>query len=231
MKVWLIGTPIGNLDDLTTRSRQIIESLDILACEDTRRAGRLCQLANISRPPKFVVLNEHSESKATKKLIEEINAGKQVGLISDAGMPTICDPGKNFVQALYEAGIEVSVAPGPTAISAALAISGMDANRFVFEGFLPRKGRKRTERFDYLKVETRTVVIYESSHRIQATLTDLLSALGEQRKIFIGNELTKMHEKAWRGDLAHFQEALSNKKSNEVVKQKGEFVLVLEGVK
>lgn len=234
--VWIIGTPIGNLEDLTARARQVIESLDILACEDTRRAGRLCQLAGISRPPKFVILNEHTEEKATTKLLAEIKAGKRVGLISDAGMPTICDPGKDFVAALYEAGVEVSVVPGPTAISTALALSGMDANRFVFEGFLPRKGRRRTERMAYLESEKRTVVIYESPYRLNATLQDLFSALGHlgNRRVFVAKELTKLHEETWRGDLADLAD-LAN--SSDLKKPfsafgdapKGEFVIVLEG--
>lgn len=221
-EIWLIGTPIGNLDDLTTRARQIIESLDILACEDTRRAGRLCQLAGIERPPKFIVFNEHTETKAIPKLITAAESGKRVGVISDAGMPTISDPGKDLVAALHDAGIKVSVVPGPTAISAALALSGMDANRFVFEGFLPRKGKKRKDRLADLATEKRSVVIYESPYRVLATIKDLFTALGH-RQVFVAKELTKLHEENWRGDLADAEAVISEST------QKGEYVIVLEG--
>ena len=223
--VWVIGTPIGNLEDISTRARQTIESLDILACEDTRRAGRLCELAGISRPPKLVVLNEHTEHSATKKLIDYVQTGSKVGLISDAGMPTLSDPGRHFILACHQADIAVSVIPGPTAFSAALALSGMDANRVVFEGFLPRKGKKRAERFSDLASEVRTTVVYESPHRIHALLEDLCSALDSSRSIFIARELTKMHEQVWRGELGAAKDALG------AATPKGEFVVVIAGVK
>ena len=225
-KFWIVATPIGNLEDLSQRARRIIESADVLACEDKRRAGRLCQLAGLKRPPILALVNEFTEEESIPKIISDIKDGKTVALISDAGMPSISDPGRKLIEAVFDEGIEISAAPGPTSISTALALSGMDANRYVFEGFLPRKGQKRAARLAYMAGETRTLVIFESPHRLEKCIQDLCEALGGSRKIFIARELTKLYENLWKGELEDALELTAQPSY-----KKGEFVIVIEGIK
>lgn len=223
----VVGTPIGNLSDLTPRAADVLGSVDAVICEDTRRTGKL--LAHIGRRgdrterAELLVANEHTEVPRIQEILDRLDRGQQLGLVSDAGMPTISDPGEHIVRAVTNAGFSVEVIPGPTAVSAALALSALPTGRFVFEGFLPRKGRERTDRLAELATETRTMVLYEAPHRIQRTLADLASVCGGDRSVSIARELTKLHEEVIRSTLAdanlHF----------DAVEPRGEFVLVVAG--
>lgn len=218
----MVGTPIGNLGDLSARGLQVLAEADAIACEDTRRTGRLLSLAGVSAPP-LLVANEHTEVIRTVEILERLGRGQRVVLVSDAGMPTISDPGARIVDAVARAGFVVDVVPGPDAVATALALSGMPADRFVFEGFLPRKGRERAHRLGALVNEERTVVLYEAPHRLRRTLSNLLDVCGPDRGVAVARELTKLHQEVRRGPLgelvAHFDQ----------VDPRGEFVLVVAG--
>jgi 16S rRNA (cytidine1402-2'-O)-methyltransferase len=196
----LVATPIGNLGDLSPRARQELEAADLVACEDTRRTGRLLQLSGI-RARALLTVNDHTEAAAVKDVLARLGAGERVAVVTDAGTPGISDPGERLVRAAARAGYEVVVVPGPSAAIAALVASGLPTGRFVFEGFLPRKGAARTERLRALAGETRTVVLYEAPHRIARTLEDLAAAFGPARRVAVARELTKLHEEVWRGTL------------------------------
>ena len=218
----LVGTPIGNLGDLSPRGIEALAAADAVACEDTRRTGRL--LAHIGvRAPVLIVMNDHTEGEVIGRIIERLTAGERVAVVSDAGMPGISDPGERLVAAVSAAGLRIEVVPGPSAAITALVGSGLPAGRFVFEGFLPRKGSGRAERLRELATESRTVLLYEAPHRLERTLTDLVGICGSQRQIVFARELTKLHEEFWRGTLA---EAIS--RCGEV-EPRGEYVLVLAG--
>ncbi len=218
----IVGTPIGNMADLSPRAVATLTSADLIACEDTRRTGRLLQLAGIPKRP-LTVANEHTERSRAGSIIDQIAGGASVALVSDAGMPGISDPGMALVNAVIEAGLTVDVIPGPTAISAALVLSGLPMDRYVFEGFLPRKGTERTAIVRSIVGEKRTVVLYESPKRVVATLAALAEACGPERPVAVGRELTKLHEDVVRGSLAsvraHFVEH----------EPRGEFVIVVGG--
>lgn len=196
----VVGTPIGNMGDLSSRAVAVLGAVEVIACEDTRRTGRLLDLAGIRRP-ELLVLNEHTERTRTGEIIRRLDEGQRVGLVSDAGMPTVADPGRRLVAAVAGAGHPVVAVPGPAAVTTALAISGFPADRFVFEGFLPRKGRDRTDRLRSVAQEPSTVVIYEAPHRIVRTLADLAAACGGDRPAVIARELTKRYEEVLRGRL------------------------------
>lgn len=220
----LIGTPIGNLGDLPPRAAEAFAAADVVACEDTRRTGRLLQHMGI-RAPKLVRLDDHTEHSTAPALIERISVGGDVvAVASDAGMPGLSDPGALIVKVAVEAGVLIEVIPGPFAAAVALVGSGLlDATgRFVFEGFLPRKGSERQLRLAQLLTERRTIVLYEAPHRLIKTLTDLAGLLGAERSVALCRELTKMHEETFRGTLA---EALSH---CEAVAPRGEYVVVVE---
>jgi 16S rRNA (cytidine1402-2'-O)-methyltransferase len=217
----LVGTPIGNLGDLSPRAIEAIAGADLLACEDTRRTGRLLAHAGIT-PPRMIVVNEHTEAKERTRVLRALSAGKSVVVVSDAGVPGISDPGERLVRAAIEAGHPVEVVPGPSALVAALVVSGLPTARFVFEGFLPRRGSDRTERVAALRDERRTIVLFEAPHRVERTLTDLAAALGGDRRIAIARELTKLHEEVWRGTL---DDAVAWAARGA----KGELVIVVEG--
>lgn len=217
----LVATPIGNLGDLSPRAIAEFARAEVLCCEDTRRTGKLLQHAGV-RAKELCVVNDHSEFAATGHLVERMLRGDRVVLVSDAGTPGISDPGERLVAAAVEAGIEVVVVPGPAALIAALVASGLATARFVFEGFIPRKGSERSKRLHELASERRTVVLYEAPHRLERTLVDLAEAFGAQRRVAVARELTKMHEQVWRGTL---DEAVKWAATNP----KGEFVLVLDG--
>ena len=197
----LVGTPIGNLDDLAPRVIETLAAADVICCEDTRRTGRLLQLAGIARQAPLVVVNEHTETAEIGRVLARLAAGERVAVVSDAGMPGISDPGERLVRAAVDAGHAVEVVPGPSAVLTALVVSGLPTGRFVFEGFLPRKGAARTERLAAVATEPRTVVLYEAPHRLARTLADLAGACGGDRPVAIARELTKLHEEVWRGDL------------------------------
>lgn len=217
----VVGTPIGNLGDLSPRARDALAGADLVACEDTRRTGRLLAAAGVDRRP-LVVVNDHTERRAAGDLVARARAGTVVALVTDAGMPGVSDPGEDVVAAFVAAGLPVEVVPGPTAVTTALAASGLTSGRFVFEGFLPRKGSGRTGRLAEVAAEQRTVVLYEAPHRAERTIADLVEACGPDRPVAIGRELTKLHEEWFRGDLAGAAVWLADE-------PKGEFVIVVGG--
>jgi 16S rRNA (cytidine1402-2'-O)-methyltransferase len=218
----LVGTPIGNLRDLSPRAAEELAGADAVCCEDTRRTGKLLTLAGIERRP-LVVVNEHTEEREIPRVVARLDRGERVVLVSDAGMPGISDPGERLVRAAVAAGHRVEVVPGPSASLAALVVSGLPARRFVFEGFLPRKGAGRAERLAALAGERRTAVLYEAPHRLARTLADLVEACGGDRRVAVAREITKLHEEVWRGTLAG---ALAWATERE---PPGEIVVVLEG--
>ncbi len=220
-KLVLCGTPIGNLEDVTLRLIRTLQEADVIACEDTRRTRKLLSHHGI-KPKSLCVYNDQNERRQAKELLSTIAHGRSVALVTDAGMPGLSDPGYRLVRACVEQGVPIEVVPGPTASVSALAISGLPPARFVFEGFLPRKSGERRRRLEELKDEPRTLVIYESPHRIEALLTDAADVLGSRSAALV-RELTKMHEEVRRGPLP---ELLAGVRSEP---PRGEIVLVVEG--
>ena len=218
----LVGTPIGNLADLSPRAAEVLGTADLVVCEDTRRTGRLLQAAGVTAK-KLLAAHDHNEVAQIGGVLDRLRAGEMVAIVSDAGMPGISDPGERMVRAAAEAGIEVVVVPGPSAAIAALVASGLPTGRFAFEGFLPRSGSGRTERLAALVGERRTIVLYEAPHRLGRTIADLASVLGGERRVAIGRELTKMHEEVWRGTL---DDAVARAAT---IEPRGEHVLVVDG--
>lgn len=222
MPLVLVGTPIGNLGDLAPRAVEALRAADAICCEDTRRTGRLLQHAGIDRKP-LIVVNDHTEEAAAQGVLDRLAAGERVALVSDAGMPGISDPGGHLVRRALDEGIAVEVVPGPSAALTALVLSGLPAGRFVFEGFLPRKGAGRRDRLAEIAAERRTVIMFEAPHRLPRTLGDLLEACDGDRRIAIGRELTKLYEETWRGTVRDAVAWAADKEP------RGEMVLVLEG--
>lgn len=220
----VVGTPIGNLGDLSPRAIEALGAAAVVACEDTRRTGRLLQHAGV-RAPRLVRLDDHTEAAVAPGLVERVRGGDVVALVSDAGMPGISDPGATLVAAVAEADLAIEVVPGPFAGVVAAVGSGLldPSGRFCFEGFLPRKGAERVARVAALVDEPRTLVLYEAPHRVERTLVDLAAELGAERRVAVCRELTKLHEQIWRGTLGqavrHWHEHAP----------RGEFVLVVEG--
>ena len=221
-KLILIPTPIGNLDDITLRAIECIKDADLILCEDTRRSLKLMNHLEIKKPLKsFHKFNEHL---TVEKIIFEIQSGIKVGLISDAGTPSISDPGYLIVKMCIDNNIDVECLPGPTALIPALAISGLPSERFTFEGFLPvKKGRKT--RLQELSLEKRTMIFYESPYKLYKTLKDFYDFFGPDREISISKELTKIFENTKRGKIRDIIDTYENKKL------KGEFVIVVKGLK
>jgi 16S rRNA (cytidine1402-2'-O)-methyltransferase len=213
----LVGTPIGNLEDLSPRAVRTLAEADVVLCEDTRRTGRLLQAAGVSAK-KLIAVHDHNEVAQVGMVLDRLGRGELVAVVSDAGMPGISDPGERLVRAAADAGFEVQVVPGPSAAITGLVASGLPTGRFVFEGFLPRSGSGRTERLAALAGEQRTVVLYEAPHRLERTLADLFEALGD-RRVALARELTKLHEQTWRGRLS----------SPPDTEPRGEYVVVVEG--
>lgn len=219
-RLFLVGTPIGNLGDMTERAKQTLAGVDVVAAEDTRRTGRLLSRFGIKRP--LVSLFEGNEARRTAELLAALREGKDVALVTDAGMPLISDPGHRLVRACVDEGIDVRVVPGPSAVTAALAVSGLPSDRFVFEGFLPRKAGDRRERLRSLADEQRTIVVFESPLRLETLLRDVLEEVGD-RRVAVARELTKLHEEVVRGRAS---EVLARLGGSE---PKGEVVVVIEG--
>ncbi len=217
----LVGTPIGNLGDLSARAVEALAAADLVCCEDTRRTGRLLEHAGV-HGARLRRVDEHTESDAVEEVGELLANGATVAVVTDAGMPALTDPGGRLVAASAAAGHTVTVVPGPSAGLAALAVSGLPAGRFCFEGFLPRKGRARAERLEQIARERRTTVLYESPYRLQSCLQDLAEACGPLRRAVVARELTKLHEEVVRGSLAE----LCQWSQGPV---KGEVVVVVEG--
>lgn len=219
-KLYICGTPIGNLDDITFRALKVLEGVDIIAAEDTRRTIKLLNYFGIDNH--LESYHEHNELTKAERLIALLKDGKAIALVSDAGMPGISDPGLKLVERSIEEGIDIIPIPGPTAAVNALVVSGMDTSKFVFEGFLIRKGKERDEQLDRLKAEQRTIVLYESPYRLKDTLKDLQQNM-TKRKIAIIRELSKLHEEKI---YANTDSILSKIAGREI---KGEIVLVIEG--
>lgn len=217
-RLWLVATPIGNMADLSPRAIDTLNAADLVCCEDTRRTGLLLQRAGV-RATRLAVCNDHTEAARVDDVLSVLDTGGDVALVSDAGSPGISDPGERLVAAVLERGHTVSGVPGPTAAILALTMSGLPTGRFVFEGFLPRKGRERATRLAEIATERRTTVIYEAPHRVRRTLDDLRSACGDDRMTVVVRELTKLHEEVRRGRLADI----------DVGEPRGEYVLVLAG--
>lgn len=221
-KLYICGTPIGNLDDISRRVLKTLQEVDLIAAEDTRRTARLLNYFAIDTP--LTSYHEHNEQEKAGKLLSMLEQGKNLALVSDAGMPGISDPGLIIIKKAIEAGIEIIPVPGPTAAISALVVSGLDMERFIFEGFLPRKGKERQERLEELKRETRTVILYESPYRLKETLIELSPVLRE-RRLAVVRELTKIHEEKLYGTA---EEILMKIADREI---KGEIVIVIEGIK
>jgi 16S rRNA (cytidine1402-2'-O)-methyltransferase len=200
--VILVGTPIGNLGDLSPRAVQALTDADVIAAEDTRRTRPLLTAAGIPAAGRLVSFHGPDEPELARRLVERIvERNERLVCVTDAGMPGISDPGERLVTAALAAGVAVEVVPGPSAALAALVLSGLPTGRFVFEGFLPRKGRQRAERLAQLPTEERTIVLFEAPHRLEATLADLAAAFGPDRPVAVARELTKKFEDVWRGTL------------------------------
>jgi 16S rRNA (cytidine1402-2'-O)-methyltransferase len=219
--LYFIATPIGNLSDITYRAVETLRSVEVLACEDTRRTGRLLKHLGI-HVSRLIVANSHTEAYAAAEIIELLKQGIDVGLVTDAGMPGISDPGERVASAVIESGEKLTVIPGSSAPVSALVVSGLSAGRYVMEGFLPRKGRERSHCLERIALEESTSVMLESPKRIGATLNELTKVCGKSRKAVVVRELTKLHEEISRGSL----EELSEKFKNGT---KGEIVLLVSG--
>ena len=219
-KLYIVGTPIGNLGDLSDRARDTLGSVDLVAAEDTRRTGRL--LAHAGIKARMVSLFEGNERERTASILDELREGHDVALVSDAGMPAISDPGFRLVRACAEEQIDVAVVPGPSAVTAALVVSGLPVDRFVFEGFLPRKAGERRDRLRAMAHDPKTVVLFESPLRLATLLRDVLVELGD-RHVAVCRELTKLHEEVVRGRTSEVLARLADSEP------KGEVVVVLEG--
>jgi 16S rRNA (cytidine1402-2'-O)-methyltransferase len=217
----LCGTPIGNLEDSSTRLIRTLEEADVVACEDTRRARKLLSHHGITAK-RLVTYNDQNERRRAQELVTSIERGETVALISDAGMPGLSDPGYRLVRACIEAELPITCVPGPSASITAVAISGLPPARFVFEGFLPRKKSERRRRLEELRIEQRTVVFYESTHRVEESLADMVEVFGSRPAALV-RELTKLHEEVRRGTL---DELLDSVKASP---PKGEIVVVVGG--
>lgn len=215
-----MGTPIGNLADLSQRARETLGSVDLVAAEDTRRTGRL--LAHLGLKVRMLSFFEGNERQRIDELLDRLREGERVALVSDAGMPAVSDPGFRLLQAAVAAGVEITVVPGPSAVTAALVVSGLPTDRWVFEGFLPRRPSERRERLRALAHDPRTVVLFESPLRVITLLRDVLVELGDRRAA-VARELTKLHEEVVRGRVSEVIASLLDSEP------RGELVVVIEG--
>ncbi|MBO0731359.1 MAG: 16S rRNA (cytidine(1402)-2'-O)-methyltransferase, partial [Acidimicrobiaceae bacterium] len=200
-EIVVVGTPIGNLGDLSPRAAAALAEADVICCEDTRHTRKLLSAAGIPAP-RLVAMHQHNEAAAAADAVRLAAGGSTVAVATDAGMPGISDPGGRVIAQALEAGVPVRVVPGPSAALAALVASGLPAERFCFEGFLPRKGGDRAARLAAVASETRTTVVFESPRRAAATLADLAAVCGGDRLAAVGRELTKLHEEVRRGTLS-----------------------------
>jgi 16S rRNA (cytidine1402-2'-O)-methyltransferase len=219
--LYIVGTPIGNLEDMTFRAIRILQIVDAIAAEDTRHTGKLLHHFQIKTPQ--ISYHQHNIQSRIPQLIERLQRGENLALVTDAGMPCISDPGYELVKACAEASIQVIPIPGPTAAITALAASGLPSDRFCFEGFLPVKGKERREYLAAIQQESRTLIFYEAPHRLRQTLQDFLETIGTERAIVISRELTKLHETFWRGTVA---EAITYFQQED---PRGEYTLILAG--
>ena len=219
-KLYVVGTPIGNLGDMTYRAVETLESVDFICAEDTRVTAKLLNHFEIKKP--LVSYHEHNAHQAGEGIVSRILSGENAAIVTDAGMPCISDPGEQLVRLCAERGVKVEVVPGPTAAMSSIAISGLATSRFQFEGFLPVEKKQRHQRLAQVKDSTATLIFYEAPHKLKVTLSDMLNFLGD-RKIALCRELTKIHEEVIRTTLSEAVERYSE------TEPKGEFVLVIEG--
>jgi 16S rRNA (cytidine1402-2'-O)-methyltransferase len=223
-KLYVVATPIGNLGDLSARARDTLANCALIAAEDTRHTGILLKSFGIGTPQ--LSLHDHNEAGRAIEIIARLREGKSVALVSDAGTPAISDPGFELVRQVAAAGLEIIAIPGPCAAIAALSIAALPTDRFCFEGFLPARTAARRQRLESLADEVRTLVIYESPHRVAATLEDCVSAFGEDRAAAIVRELSKLHETIYRGSLKEL--SLQSKSDPDL--SRGEIVLIVGGM-
>ena len=222
-RLYVVATPIGNLGDLSPRACEILKSCALIAAEDTRHTGVLLKHFGIETPQ--MSLHDHNEEMRAIEIIARLREGKSVALVSDAGTPAISDPGFELVRAVAAAGIDIIAIPGPCAAIAALSIGALPTDRFIFEGFLPARGAARRQRLKSLEQESRTLVIYESPHRVRETLEDCLTAFGETRAATVVREATKLHETTYRGSLLE----LLHRSKSDADFARGEIVLLIGG--
>jgi 16S rRNA (cytidine1402-2'-O)-methyltransferase len=221
--LYIVATPIGNLEDLTPRARKTLGEVDLIAAEDTRHTGRL--LLSIGVKARLMALHDHNEAEVLSTVVAALESGQSVALVSDAGTPLVSDPGYRLVRTAHERGIPISPIPGPSALTAALSVAGLPTDRFGFEGFLPAKRAARRKVLASLRDRTHTTVFYESVHRVAESLKDMCEILGDDRPAFVGRELTKLHEQCMQGSLAQLRERVDD----GTIVSKGEFVLVVTG--
>ncbi len=219
--LYLVGTPIGNVSDISERAIKVLKEVDFIAAEDTRNTLKLLTMLGIKK--ELISYHEHNKRAGGERILERILQGENCALVTDAGMPAISDPGEDLVKLMAENGIKVSVIPGPSAVVSALALSAISSVRFAFEGFLPVQKSERTKRLTKIKNEERTLIFYEAPHKLTATLKDLAENFGNGRKISICRELTKLNEEVIRTTLG---DAVSYYEEKE---PRGEYVLVIEG--
>ncbi len=221
--LYVVATPIGNLGDLTARGREVLAAVSAICAEDTRHTRQLLGAVGIDRP--LLALHEHNEAEIAWKLVERLRSGETLALVSDAGTPLVSDPGYRLVREVRAAGLRVSPVPGACAAIAALSVAGIPSDRFCFEGFLPAKASARRERLAELARETRTLVFYESSHRIEESLADMAAAFGDEREAVLARELTKLFETVLGDTLA----GIAAQVAADANQRKGEFVIVVRG--
>ncbi len=221
--LYLVATPIGNLGDMTPRAIDILNSVDVIAAEDTRHSGKLLQHFGIKTP--CLAYHEHNERQMCDRLVQRLQAGEQIALISDAGTPLVSDPGYHLVRAVRQAGLQVVPVPGACALIAALSVSGLASDRFVFEGFLPAKSAARRQRLESLIDEMGTLIFYESTHRIESSLADMAAIFGGQRRAVVARELTKRFETIHGDSLS----ALLDWLAADPDQRRGEFVVLVQG--
>jgi len=219
----VVATPIGNLGDLSPRACEVLRSAALIAAEDTRHSASLLRHFGIQTP--LVSFHDHNDRRRTPQLVTRLEAGESIALISDAGTPAISDPGFELVAAAAAAGVEIVAVPGPCALVAALAVAALPTDRFCFEGFLPARGSARRARLEALRSETRSIVLYESPHRIGETLADCRDCFGLERRASVARELTKLHETVYRGSLGE----LAARAASDPDFARGEIVIVLAG--